>query len=474
MYQVKSLEDTIVAISTAIGAGGIGIVRLSGRQAIAIADQIFVARSHKRPSEFASHTVHYGWVMKNLSPFKDIKELQDQIIDEALLTLMRAPKSYTKEDVVEISCHGGIAALRTILNLAVGRGARLAEPGEFTKRAFLNGRIDLTQAEAVLDIIQSKTEIFLRLSSQQLQGELSAQLESLRSALMNIYTEIEAIINFPEDDVEARSREELRGRINSVKKRVDVILQTADQGRILKEGIKIVLCGKPNVGKSSLLNVLLRQPRAIVSDIAGTTRDTIEETAQIQGIPFQLVDTAGMLEPRDLIEAEAVKRSRMSINSADLILFIVDGSQEISKDDEKLMKHIGNKNVLVIVNKSDLSPQIDEAKTRGLFANNPVLKVSALHKLGIQQLEDAIMENVWHGKIPGSAGLMISNVRHISSLEECARNLAKAEEIFLEGISWEFISEEIKSAINALDDITGRNIDQDLLDKIFSQFCIGK
>ncbi|OGX26222.1 MAG: tRNA uridine-5-carboxymethylaminomethyl(34) synthesis GTPase MnmE [Omnitrophica WOR_2 bacterium RIFCSPHIGHO2_01_FULL_48_9] len=474
MYQLKSLEDTIVAIATAVGSGGIGIVRLSGRQAVGIADQLFISRKNKKPAEFANYTAHYGWIVKNLRAGADISELQEEIVDEVLLTVMRAPKSYTREDVVEISCHGGVVALRTILHLALDCGARLAEPGEFTKRAFLNGRIDLTQAEAVLDIIQSKTETFLRVSTHQLKGELFCELELIREDLLNVYTEIEAIINFPEDDLDTRGREVLRERLAAAKKRVDQLLHTADQGKILKDGIKIVLCGKPNVGKSSLLNVLLRQPRAIVSDIAGTTRDTIEETAQIRGIPFQLVDTAGILEPRDLIEEEAIKRSRLSINSADLVVLLLDGSHKISQEDEQLIERIRHQNVLVAVNKSDLPYKIEEDKIQKILKHKPLLKISALHKAGIAELEQAIVEHVWHGKIEAPTGLIVSNVRHIHSLKECSKSLDKALEIFSEEISWEFISEETKSAVNALDSVTGRNIDHDLLDKIFAQFCIGK
>src|SRR3989338_1891946 len=317
MYQLKSLEDTIVAIATAVGSGGIGIVRLSGRQAVGIADQLFISRKNKKPAEFANYTAHYGWIVKNLRAGAYISELQEEIVDEVLLTVMRTPKSYTKEDVVEISCHGGMVSLRSILMMATELGARLAEPGEFTKRAFLNGRLDLTQAEAVLDIIQAKASAFLRVSHHQLKGELTKTLEDIREHVMTVYTQLEAIMNFPEDDIDSPAKPEILKRISEAEGQVERLLLSSEQGRILKEGIKIVICGRPNVGKSLLLNVLLKQPRAIVSDIAGTTRDTIEETAQIKGIPFQLIDTAGILEPRDFIEQEAVKRSRLSMDSAD-------------------------------------------------------------------------------------------------------------------------------------------------------------
>jgi len=457
------MDDTITAISTAAGAGGIGIVRLSGLEAIAIADRVFIAKNKKKLSALKSHTVNYGWVVCN-----------NEIIDEALMIIMRAPKSYTKEDVVEIHCHGGTVSLRAILQLTTASGARLAEPGEFTKRAFLNGRIDLAQAEAVLDVIQSKTDAFLRVSTNQLKGELSTELEAIRQQLMDVYIEIEAVVNFPEDDIDSTGREKVLDSIDRVRQRVKKLLETSNQGRILKDGIKIVLCGKPNVGKSSLLNVLLKTPRAIVSDIAGTTRDTIEETAQIKGIPFQLVDTAGILEPRDLIEEEAIKRSHMYIKGADLVLLIFDASAELNDADEQLMDTISGENIFIILNKSDLKQKINEELIRQRFPHQQIVRLSVLTKSGVDNLESAIVEQVWHGRDMETHGVMISNVRHIHSLESCLKSIHLAKNIINEGTSLEFASEEIKHAVNSLDNITGRNIDQDLLDNIFSQFCIGK
>jgi len=463
MYQLNDLKDTIVAISTPAGYGGIGIIRLSGDNALAITDKLFRTKNNVKPSEVKSFTVHYGWVIKD-----------DEIVDEALLTVMRAPKSYTKEDVVEISCHAGVVALKTVVSLATDLGARLAEPGEFTKRAFLNGRIDLTQAEAVLDIIQSKTDAFLRVSTNQLKGELSEELEAIRSVLMNIYVEIEAVINFPEDDIDAAGRKRINKEVKSVLKKVEKLLASSEHGRILKEGIKIVICGKPNVGKSSLLNVLLKQPRAIVSNVPGTTRDTIEETAQIKGIPFQLIDTAGILEPRDLIEQEAIRRSHMYIDSADLVILILDGSQKFSDEDETLIKHIHNRNVFVVINKSDLKQKLNLKEVNKHFKKNKVLKVSALKKTGIKKLEDSIIENVWHESKVDAHGIMLSNIRHIDALKESRASLENALSSLKEDLSFEFISEQIKESVNLLDKITGRNIDSDLLESIFSQFCIGK
>jgi len=474
-----SLEDTIVAIATPIGVGGIGIIRLSGKEALAIADKIFVSKATVKPTRFRSHTVHYGWIVRNRPtprrcPPTRCRKGGKEIVDEVLLTVMRAPRSYTREDIVEISCHGGIVSLRAILNLALEYGARLAEPGEFTKRAFLNGRIDLAQAEAVLDIIQSRTDAFLKVSVHQLKGDLTIELENIREQLTDIYTELEAIVNFPEDDIDASGRRQIARKINAGFRRVERLLESSEHGRILKEGIKIVICGKPNVGKSSLLNVLLKQPRAIVSDIAGTTRDTIEETAQIQGIPFQLIDTAGILEPRDLIEKEAVKRSRLFVEGADLILFVLDASHPLTKQDRDLIGHVKDKNVLVVLNKCDLPSRIETKKITEAFADKRLVRISALRKKAIAQLEDAVVENVWRGRVTEPDGILISNVRHLDSLKKCAELIKTACQSLSENFSLEFVSEDIKEAVNYLDQITGKNIDSDLLDKIFSQFCIGK
>lgn len=463
MGQFERLDDTIAAISTALGRGGIGIVRLSGKDALAIADRMFAGKGKKKPSEFKTFSVHYGDVIRD-----------GEVIDEALLTVMRGPRSYTREDIVEISSHGGIVSLKAILKTAVQLGARLAEPGEFTKRAFLNGRIDLTQAEAVLDIIQSKTEAFLRVSTHQLKGDLSIELERIREQLMNIYVEIEAIVNFPEDDIDAAAREVILEKIRGARGGIEKLLASSEQGRVLREGIKIVICGKPNVGKSSVLNALLKHPRAIVSAVAGTTRDTIEETAQINGIPFQLVDTAGILEPRDFIEEEAVKRSRLSIMTADLVLFVMDASQGPTGEDQKLFDLVKERDVVVILNKCDLGERMPFPEVREIFANKDVMKISALLKEGIEELEKAIVARVWHGEDAADCGLLLSNMRHINCLEGCLKAVQEAEKASRDGLSWEFVSEEIRAAVHALDRITGRSIDNDLMERIFSQFCIGK
>lgn len=454
------MTDTIAAIATPSGHGGIGIVRLSGPDALRIADALLRLKNTQAPSTQKAFSVHYGWVMDGNNP-----------VDEILMTLMRAPKSYTAQDVVEISTHGGFVVARTVLELALKHGARLAEPGEFTKRAFLNGRIDLAQAEAVLDIIKAKTESFARVSQRQLKGELSGQLETIRAELMTVYTHVEALINFPEDDVDAKSRGQLNDQLDAQAKAVNKLLQSAHNGRLLKEGIRIVLCGKPNVGKSSLLNALLKQERAIVTPIAGTTRDVLEESAQIHGVPIQLVDTAGILEPRDLIEEEAIKRSHLFIEGADLVLLVLDAGRPLEQADMDLFEKLQSRKCLIVLNKMDLPLKIE---TNKLPNAQQCVRVSALGRQSIDALEQAIVQAVWQGADHETHGLYISNTRHIQALKEAEALLIEALTLLQERTSWEFISQNIKDAVNALDRITGRNIDDDLLERIFSDFCIGK
>ncbi len=465
MYQYKGLEDTIAAIATPAGQGGIGIIRISGKEAIAVADTVVRLKASKALQNCPSHTVHYGRVIDANS---------GEIIDDVLVTLMRGPKSYTAENVVEINCHGGMTVLRAVLQAVLAAGARLAAPGEFTKRAFLNGRMDLIQAEAVIDIIQARTSNFLRQSQHQLKGELSFQLNNIREELIKLYTMAEALINFPEDAIDAQSRQQILNRLNIQEKRVAKLLGSSHSGRILKEGIRIVICGKPNVGKSSLLNGLLKEQRAIVTPIAGTTRDVLEESAQMKGIPISLVDTAGILEPRDLIEQEAVARSHLYIKSADLVLLVLDHSRPLEEGDRALMQQLKAVRVLAVVNKMDLRGRIDLSVPKEIFGQEHVIKVSALETPSIQELEAKIVDLILMDKDLDTNGILISNIRHIKALEEAQKNLQDACRLMNEELSLEFISEEIKAAVNCLDAITGRNIDEDLLDRIFSEFCIGK
>jgi tRNA modification GTPase len=477
MGQLEDLHDTIAAISTPLGQGGIGIVRLSGPEALSIADKIFVAQNGRKASQWKSHSVQYGHIIDPDPVAGD----RPRMIDEVLLIVMRAPRTYTCEDVIEVNCHGGLVPLRAVLTLAVMHGARLAEPGEFTKRAFLNGRIDLTQAEAVLDMIQARTEAFLKVSASQLKGELTVELEKIRERLMDVFVELEAEVNFPEDvmdnDVNSSDGWQVRQKradtLRQAEERIRRLLATAGRGRILKEGIKIVICGKPNVGKSSLLNCLLRQPRAIVSPIAGTTRDTIEETAEIDGIPFQLVDTAGFLEPRDVIEEEAVRRSRLSVQSADLVLFLLDATGEITSEDEKLFSLLAGKKFLVVFNKCDLPQRLCVSTMSGVDFKN-ILRVSALQLTGIEELRREIVLSVLGNEANHSEGVLLTNLRHVEALERCGGAIQQCLLLLEQGLPVEFISEGIKNAVGSLDRVTGRDIDADLLDQIFSAFCIGK
>ena len=471
MYPYAGIEDTIVAIATPMGQGGLGIIRLSGQQALAIADQMFIDRKGQQPSQFKTFTVHYGDV---LYPQTEPSQAERKVVDEALLTVMRAPKTYTREDVVEISCHGGLVVLESILKIAISHGSRLAEPGEFTKRAFLNGRIDLTQAEAVLDIISSKTDKFLQVSTHQLKGDLSLTLEAIREQLMQEYVRIEALVNFPEEEIEDQGRLLMRENLQSARDAVKELIDSSSQGRILKEGLKFVLCGRPNVGKSSILNVLLRQPRAIVSPVPGTTRDTIEEVAHIRGIPIQLVDTAGILEPRDAIEQEAVKRSHMHRQSADIVALVLDRHQPLTQEDHDIIKALIGQNVIVLLNKCDLSSGIERQELQKIFPDAPLLDISALQKIGFEALELTITEQLYHNTPLDEYGLLISNLRHIQALQRCLAEIEAAVSEEQRHLSLEFISEQIKSAVSYLDQITGREIDIDLIDQIFSQFCIGK
>lgn len=463
----QNLDDTIAAIATPSGEGGIGIVRVSGKQAFTIADKIFIGPPSKKPSQFLTHTVHYGRIIATEGD-------EPIFIDEVLLILMRAPKTYTCEDIVEIHCHGGLIAVRAILNIVLQQGARLAQRGEFTKRAFLNGRMDLTQAEAVLDIIQAKTDFSLQSSVRQLKGELTVELEAIREALADVYTELEAVVNFPEDDVDTVGYEHLKQKNMAAQERVRKLFESGHEGRILKEGAKVVICGKPNVGKSSLLNVLLRQPRAIVSAIAGTTRDTIEELAQINNIPVQLIDTAGILQPRDEIEQEAVRRSRLNIDQADLILFVLDASAALDTKDEEIIETINAKNVILVFNKCDCSLKMNFEDAKNRFSEAKAVSISALHQKNIDELKERIAQNLLQGHPIDSHRILINNTRQLEALGQCHQALVRAQGHFDDKISLEFIAEEIKAAIHYLDQITGRDISQDLLEKIFASFCIGK
>jgi tRNA modification GTPase len=455
------LNDTIAGIATAVGDSGIGIVRISGSNALSVADKVFLSKNKKNPSDFKTYTTHYGWVTRG----KDI-------IDEVILTVMRAPHSYTREDVVEINCHGGIISLRDILDLVLENGCRMALPGEFTKRAFLNGRIDLSQAEAVLDVIKARTDSALKVSVEQLKGSLSRRLNLIREAILDLLTLLEADIDFPEDHAPAADFSGILSGLKDVDNRLKEILAGASHGRILREGISAVICGRTNVGKSSLLNALLRQERSIVTAVAGTTRDTIEETIDIRGIPVRIMDTAGIIRPRDLVEKKAIRRTKTYIDQADLAILVFDGGRRLTKEDIALMNKLKKKTVLAVINKIDLKPKIEKARIVRTFGK--VIEISARGSKNIDTLEEAIERMVYKGQVRSAESAVISNLRHIQELKKTEKFIAEAIDCGDNRLSAEFLAQDMKDAVGCLDDILGKRFTEDLLNKIFSKFCIGK
>ena len=468
------LDDTIVAISTPIGEGGIGIVRLSGKDSLKLADKIFLSKGRKKPSGFKTYTVHYGHIIENLQGRASKKE--QNIIDEVILTVMRAPRSYTKEDVVEINCHSGIVPLKKILDLCLINGARLAEPGEFTKRAFLNGRIDMLQAEAVLDIINAKTELSLRSALNNLEGFFSEKINEIRKKLIEIYAHMEASIDFSEEDLRGIKRSGIFKKLNIIKNEIQKFISNSNQGRILRQGIKTVICGSPNVGKSSLMNAILKESRSIVTHIPGTTRDTIEEIVNIRGIPVTLVDTAGITDTDHPIEREGIRRSRIYLKNADLILLVLDWSRRISKDDLDIMKKIrdNKKEMVAVINKVDLKKKLDIKKIKRFFPKSCFVYVSALNLKGVDKLEDEIKNIVWKGKAPGSSFIGVSNERQLDILRRSVSDINEAVAAHKSRLSMDCISIYVRSSIESLGEITGHAITEQALDKIFSEFCIGK
>jgi tRNA modification GTPase len=459
-----NLDDTIAAIATPIGESGIGIVRISGKDALKVADKIFVSKDGKKPSEFKTYTTHYGWVVDEIT----------KIIDEVILTVMRAPRSYTKEDIVEINCHGGIVALRAVLDLVLEGGCRLAEPGEFTQRAFLNGRIDLAQAEAVLDIIRAKTDSALKVGIEQLKGGLSQKINKIRDMLLEILTFLESGIDFPEEEIGILDLKEISSKLKTVDRQLTAIINDSKFGRVLREGLKVVICGRPNVGKSSLLNALLKQERSIVTPIPGTTRDTIEEVIDIKGIPIRIVDTAGILEPRDLIEKKAIQRTQQFIDSADLIILIFDGSEGLKKEDEFLMRKLKQKqkNIIAVINKMDLKQRIEKDRISRYLPR--LIEISAKRIKNLTLLEDAIVNLVYQGRIKASESILVTNLRHIQAIKKVQKLVAQAQDSLDNKLSLEFIAQGIKDALGCIDELLGKKFSEDLLKKIFSQFCIGK
>ena len=457
--------DTIAAISTAPGEGAIGIVRISGEDAIRIADEVYRLKD-KRLKEQPSHTIHYGHI---------VDPKNDEVIDEVMVTVLRAPKTFTREDVVEINCHGGIVAINRILQLVLRMGARLAEPGEFTKRAFLNGRIDLSQAEAVMDLIRAKTDKSMQMAMRQLDGELSKLIQNLRQEILNTLAQVEVNIDYPEyDDVEEMTLQLLREKTQQVSQGIRALLNTASQGKILRDGLKTAIVGRPNVGKSSLLNVLLREEKAIVTDIAGTTRDTIEEYVNVRGVPLQLIDTAGIRETDDVVERIGVERSRKALNEADFVLLILNQSEELMDEDLRLLEQTKDFKRIILLNKTDLPTKIDMDKAKEFATASEIVTTSMLMKEGIDQLEEKIADYFFQGQMNERDATYLSNTRHIALLEKAEQALQEVANGVDMGMPVDLIQIDFTRAWDLLGEITGDTVQDELLTQLFSQFCLGK
>jgi len=466
MKKVRDEEqDTIVAIATPAGEAAVGVIRMSGKRVFEIADQVFSSKRGVIPSQAEPFRALHGYV---------VDPDTDRHLDEVMLLVLKAPHTYTREDMIEVFGHGGTVPLREILELFIRQGARLARPGEFTQRAFLNGRIDLSQAEAVLDVIRSKTDASLRSAMDQLEGNLSKKMKQLRDELLNCLVHVEGSIDFPDEDIEILSEGKLLERLTQVGKDIQVLLESASAGIIFREGLTAVIAGRPNVGKSSLLNALLRQNRAIVTPIAGTTRDAIEETANIGGIPVRLVDTAGIQKTDSLIEAEGISRSRSYLDRADLILFVLDGSESATPEDETLLSEIESRSVIYVINKEDLPQRLDAGRLFQHKNGRTVVTLSATTGKGIDLLEAAIQKSVWQGRVKPSEGTVVTNARHQEALSRSLKAVRAAADALSQKDPPEIIAVDLRSALEALGEVVGEVFTEDLLDKIFSQFCIGK
>jgi len=457
-----SVEDTIAAIATPLGEGGLAVIRLSGARALVIADESFqpAGRNSLKPSVAPTHTIHFGRIVR-----------EGKVVDEVLLAVLRGPRTFTREDTVEISCHGGLLPAKLVLDTLLAQGARMAEPGEFTKRAFLNGRIDLAQAEAVADLIHSRTELALAAANEQLAGKLSQRINRLRDDLMHTLAHVEAHLDFPDEDIAPNTNAQLRNRLQTGIAFMDELLATANEGQILRHGIRAAIVGRPNAGKSSLLNQLLGRDRAIVSPIPGTTRDTIEETGNIRGLPVVFIDTAGLREAQDEIEREGIRRSRESFARAELILHVLDASEPLTTYDHDYFDEFASKKQIVIRNKTDLASKLE---LPALPVAAPVVDICCLNGAGIEALKDAIKNLALSGGIKAGMLQVTINSRHQDALKR-ARAAAQRTAAALAGeATLELVALDLREAANAIGEIVGKTTTEDLLDSIFSTFCIGK
>ena len=457
------MEDTIAAVATAYGEGGIGIIRISGEEALPILQEIF--EFHGDTDTFTSRRMTYG---------KIIDKEKNQIIDEVLAVYMKGPKTYTAEDVVEINCHGSMVSLRKTLALVLRKGARLAEPGEFTKRAFLNGRLDLSQAEAVIDMIRAKTDKSFDVAVSQLEGGLSLKVEEIRQKLLDLLVDITVNIDYPDEDIEEMTYEKLEESIVETQDMIEKLLATSSTGKMIREGIKIAIVGKPNVGKSSLMNGLLKETRAIVTDIPGTTRDTIEEVLSIRNIPVYLVDTAGIRETSDKVEKMGIEKSKEAFNQADFILFLLDGSRSLEEEDLQIMELLKERKSLVLINKRDLGEAISIEEISAKLPASQVIEASLLKGQGITEIEDAVEDLVYGGEIVQKESMMVNNVRHIELLEQAVKSLTDALHMSERREALDFIEVDVKNAYERLGEIIGETVSDDIINEVFARFCLGK
>ncbi|NJH99350.1 tRNA uridine-5-carboxymethylaminomethyl(34) synthesis GTPase MnmE [Staphylococcus hyicus] len=456
--------DTITSISTPMGEGAIGIVRLSGHDAVEIADKLYKGKSKLK--DVASHTINYGHI---------IDPETNETVEEVMVSVLRAPRTFTRENIIEINCHGGILTINRVLELTMTHGARIAEPGEYTKRAFLNGRIDLSQAEAVMDFIRAKTDRASKVAQNQIEGRLSDMIKAQRQSILEILAQVEVNIDYPEyDDVEDATTEFLLERSKAIKTDIQKLLDTGVQGKIMREGLSTVIVGKPNVGKSSMLNSLIHDNKAIVTEIAGTTRDVLEEYVNVRGVPLRLVDTAGIRETEDIVERIGVERSRKALSEADLILFVLNYNEALTEEDRQLYEVIKNEDAIVIINKMDLEQRLNIDELKEMVGDMPIIETSILKQQGIDDLELQIRDLFFGGEVQSQDMTYVSNSRHISLLKQAKQAIQDAIDAAEMGVPMDMVQIDLTRTWEILGEIIGESASEELIDQLFSQFCLGK